>query len=95
MLVTRDTAMNERDYLLVTAEGRVPDEQVLDCVGDPVEISGRLEQVADPFRLRIAAHGVRRRSFTRGLPLSRCRQDCAPIGKAFTEVMKEVCKSSD
>jgi hypothetical protein len=76
MLATRDTAMNERYYLLVTAEGSVPNEQVLDFVGDPVEVSGRLEQLGNLFRLRIAANGVRRRSFTRGLPLCRCRQDC-------------------
>jgi hypothetical protein len=61
MLVTRDASKNETFYLLVTAEGGVANEQVLDFVGDPVEISGRLERHGDLLLLRITAHGVRRR----------------------------------
>jgi hypothetical protein len=61
MLVTRDAARNETFYLLVTEEGGVANERVLDFVGDPVEVSGRLERHGDLLLLRIAADGVRRR----------------------------------
>jgi hypothetical protein len=61
MLVTRDDARNETFYLLVTEEGGVANERVLDFVGDAVEVSGRLEQHGDLLLLRIAAGGVRRR----------------------------------
>jgi hypothetical protein len=61
MLVTRDAAQNETFYLLATKEGGVANERVLDFVGDPVEVSGRLERHDDLLLLRIAADGVRRR----------------------------------
>jgi hypothetical protein len=61
MLVTRDAARNETFYLLVTEEGGVANERVLEFVGDPVEISGRLERHGDLLLLRIAADGVQRR----------------------------------
>jgi hypothetical protein len=61
MLVTRDAAKNETFYLLATAEGGVANERVLDFVGDPVEVSGRLERHGDLHLLRIAVEGVRRR----------------------------------
>jgi hypothetical protein len=38
----------------------VPNEQVLDFVGDTVEVPGRLERLGDLFRLRMA-DGVCRR----------------------------------
>ncbi len=60
MLVTRDASKNETFYLLATEEGRVANELVLDFVGDPVEVSGRLERHGDLLLLRIAANGVRR-----------------------------------
>jgi hypothetical protein len=61
MLVTRDADKNETFYLLVTAEGGVANERVLDFVGDLVEISGRLERHGDLLLLQIEAGGVRRR----------------------------------
>jgi hypothetical protein len=61
MLVTRDASKKETFYLLVTEEGGVANERVLDFVGDPVEVSGRLERHGDLLLLRIAADGVRRR----------------------------------
>jgi hypothetical protein len=61
MLVTRDASKNETFYLLATEEGGAANERVLDFVGDPVEISGRLERHGDLLLLRIAADGVRRR----------------------------------
>jgi hypothetical protein len=61
MLVTRDAAQNETFYLLATEEGRVANERVLDFVGDPVEVSGRLERHADLLLLQIPPDGVRRR----------------------------------
>ena len=61
MLVTRDAAQNETFYLLATKEGGVANERVLDFVGDPVEVSGRLERHGDLLILQIAADGVRRR----------------------------------
>jgi hypothetical protein len=61
MLVTRDAARNETFYLLVTDDGEVANDRVLDFVGDPVEVSGRLERHGDFLVLRIAAEGVRRR----------------------------------
>jgi hypothetical protein len=61
MLVTRDAAKNETFYLLVTEEGGVVNERVLDFVGDPVEASGRLERHGDLLVLQVAPDGVRRR----------------------------------
>jgi hypothetical protein len=61
MLVTRDASKNETFYLLATEEGGVANERVLDFVGDPVEVSGRLDRHGDLLLLRIAADGVRRR----------------------------------
>ena len=61
MLVTRDAARNETFYLLVTEAGAVANERVLDVVGDPVEVSGRLERHGDLLLLQVAADGVRRR----------------------------------
>ena len=61
MLVTRDAAQNETFYLLATKEGGVAHERVLDFVGDPVEVSGRLERHADLLLLQIPPDGVRRR----------------------------------
>jgi hypothetical protein len=61
MLVTRDASKNETFYLLATEEGGVANEGVLGFVGDPVEVSGRLERHGDLLLLRIAADGVRRR----------------------------------
>jgi hypothetical protein len=61
MLVTRDASKNETFYLLATEEGGVANEGVLEFVGDPVEVSGRLERHGDLLLLRIAADGVRRR----------------------------------
>jgi hypothetical protein len=61
MLVTHDASKNEAFYLLASEEAGVANERVLDFVGDPVEISGRLERHGDLLLLRIAADGVRRR----------------------------------
>jgi hypothetical protein len=61
MLVTRDAARNETFYLLATEEGGVANERVLEFVGDPVEVSGRLERHGDLLILQVAADGVRRR----------------------------------
>jgi hypothetical protein len=61
MLVSRDSARNETFYLLATEEGGVANERVLDFVGDPVEVSGRLERHGDLLLLRVQANGVRRR----------------------------------
>jgi hypothetical protein len=61
MLVTRDASQNETFYLLATEESAVANERVLDFVGDPVEVCGRLERHGDLLLLRIAAGGVRRR----------------------------------
>lgn len=61
MLVTRDAAGNQTFYLLVTEEGGAANERVLDFVGDPVEVSGRLERHGDTLILRVVADGVRRR----------------------------------
>jgi len=61
MLVTRDAANNETFYLLVTEAGGVANERVLDVVGDPVEVSCRLERHGDLLLLQVAADGVRRR----------------------------------
>jgi hypothetical protein len=61
MLVTRDASKNETFYLLVTAEGGMANERVLEFTGDRVEVSGRLERHGDMLLLRIAADGVRRR----------------------------------
>jgi hypothetical protein len=61
MLVTRDASKNETFYLLACEEGGVANERVLDFVGDPVQVSGRLERHDDLLLLRMAADGVRRR----------------------------------
>jgi hypothetical protein len=61
MLVTRDAARNETFYLLVTEDGGAANERVLEFVGDPVEVSGRLERQGDLLLLRVASDGVRRR----------------------------------
>jgi hypothetical protein len=61
MLVTRDAAKNQTFYLLVTEEGGTANERVLDFVGDPVEVSGRLERHGDLLLLRIAADATPRR----------------------------------
>lgn len=61
MLVTRDAAGNETLYLLATEKGGVANDRVLDFVGDPVEISGRLERHDDLLLLQISEVGVRRR----------------------------------
>jgi hypothetical protein len=61
MLVTRDAARNETFYLLATEGGGVANEEVLDFVADPIEVSGRLERHGDLLVFRIAADGVRRR----------------------------------
>ncbi len=61
MLVTRDAEKNETFYLLATEEGGAANERVLEFVGDPVEVSGRLERHGDLLLLRIAAGGLRRR----------------------------------
>jgi hypothetical protein len=61
MLVTRDAHGGETFYLLTTAEGEVASEMVLPFVGDPVAVSGRLEQVGDVLVLKVEAEGIRRR----------------------------------
>ena len=61
MFVTRDAAKNETFYLLATEEGGVANERVLDFVGDPVAVSGRLERHGDLLLLQVAEDGVRRR----------------------------------
>jgi hypothetical protein len=61
MLVTRDVDKNEMFYLITTAEGGVANEQVLDFVGDPVEVSGRLERHGDLLVLRLTRDRIRRR----------------------------------
>jgi hypothetical protein len=61
MLVTRDASRNETFFLLVTEAGGGANERVLDFVGDPVEVSGRLERHGDLLILQVAADGVRRR----------------------------------
>ena len=61
MLVTRDASKNETFYLLVTEEGGVANERVLNFVGDPVAVSGRLERHGDLLLLQVAEDGVRRR----------------------------------
>lgn len=61
MLVTRDADGTETFSLLTTEEWGVANEQVLDFVGDAVEVSGRLERHGDLVVLRIAGDGVRRR----------------------------------
>ena len=61
MFVTRDTAKNETFYLLVTAEGKPANDLVLPLVGDPVEVSGRVEQQGDLLLLFVTNEGIRRR----------------------------------
>jgi hypothetical protein len=61
MLVTRDASKNETFYLLATEEGGVANERVLNFVGDPVEVSGRLERHGDLLLLFISADSVSRR----------------------------------
>jgi hypothetical protein len=61
MVVTRDAARNETFYLLVTEAGGVANERVLDFVGDPVEVSGRLERHGDLLFLKVNPDDIRRR----------------------------------
>jgi hypothetical protein len=61
MLVTRAVGGQETFYLLTTAEGGIANELVLPFVGDPVAVTGRLEQHGDLLVLRIAPQGIRRR----------------------------------
>jgi hypothetical protein len=61
MLVTRDPDKHETFYLVTTADGGLANELVVDFVGEPVEVSGRLERHGDLLLLQIAAGGARRR----------------------------------
>jgi hypothetical protein len=61
MLVTRDANKNETFYLLVTAEGKVANEQAQEFVGDPVAASGSVEHQDDLLVLRLEEGGLRRR----------------------------------
>ncbi len=61
MFVTRDAAKRETFYLLTGPDGGPIEKGVIDFVGDPVEITGLLEQQGDLQVLKIAVGSVRRR----------------------------------
>ena len=60
MLVTRDAHRTETFYLLSTADGQEANTLVLPYLGDPVEVSGRLERRGDLWVIRADANGIRR-----------------------------------
>lgn len=60
MFVTRDAALNETFYLLTDAAGGAMLEPIVPFIGEPVELSGDLEQWGDLLVIRIDAASVRR-----------------------------------
>jgi hypothetical protein len=60
MFVTR-TGGHEQFYLLTAEDGGPIEREVIDFVGEPVEIAGRLEQQGDLQVLKVAARNVQRR----------------------------------
>ncbi len=61
LFVTRDAAAKESYSLLTAADGGPIEKVVLDFVGDPVELTGLLEQHGDGQVLKVAAVDIRRR----------------------------------
>ena len=61
MFVTRDAQRRETFYLLTMVNGSAATETVLPFVGDPVAITGRVEQHGDLLIVRIGSNGVWRR----------------------------------
>jgi hypothetical protein len=61
MLVTRAGGSREQFYLLVGPDGGPIAHDVLDFVGDPVELTGAVERQGDLQVLRVAPNGIRRR----------------------------------
>jgi hypothetical protein len=61
MFVTRDQARRETFYLMTAADGGPIEKEVIDFVGDPVELTGMLEQQGDLQVLKVASTNIRRR----------------------------------
>lgn len=61
MFVTRDAQQHETFYLLTLKDGTPATQAVLPYVGDPITLSGRLEQQGDLLILRIDQASIRRR----------------------------------
>jgi hypothetical protein len=61
MLVTRDGRGAEVYYLLADPDGGPAIQAVIDHVGDPIEVTGRLERHDDLHVLKVSAAGIRRR----------------------------------
>lgn len=61
MLVTRDRDNRETYYLLTASDGGPLARDAFDYVGDPVEVTGRLELDGDLQVLKVAASDIRRR----------------------------------
>jgi hypothetical protein len=61
LFVTRDTDRKETFYLLLGADGGSMPRELLDFVGDPVDLTGFLEQRGDLQALKVAARDVHRR----------------------------------
>lgn len=58
MLVTRDAEKQETFYLLLTGDGQAANNLVIPYLGDPVEITGRLERRGDLWVLQADAAGI-------------------------------------
>jgi hypothetical protein len=61
MLVTRDGKGAEVYHLLADPDGGPVTDAVIDHVGDPIEVTGRLEKHDDLHVLKVRAAGIRRR----------------------------------
>jgi hypothetical protein len=61
MLVTHDADGKETFYLIVSADGGVPNDLVYPFVGDRVDVTGSVEQLDDMLVLRVSSDSIRRR----------------------------------
>jgi hypothetical protein len=61
MFVTRDAEQRETFYLLTSPDGGRIESGVIDFVGDPVEITGEMEQQGDLQVLKVTSEQIRRR----------------------------------
>jgi hypothetical protein len=61
MFVTRNPTGSAAYYLLADPDGGPVSQAVIDHVGDPIEVTGRLETYDDLRVLKVAAAGIRRR----------------------------------
>jgi hypothetical protein len=61
MFVTRDPGRGESFYLLTNPDGGPIEQEMINFVGDPVELTGQAEKQGDLQVLKVAAKNIRRR----------------------------------